>query len=171
MIRKTVLIMLASLTLGTGSLSLASFVWSFRFEPIDSSTAWLRVGFNDGRCTAYYLTYNYDGQHPYLQRTLRPGATLQYGMLRNNVSPKNLRTLTGRFQYVAPPPGQLSRVQYVAFPLWASVSILGAYPTTAFIRGRFRLWHRRRKGLCIKCGYDLTGNVTGVCSECGEEVR
>ena len=27
---------------------------------------------------------------------------------------------------------------------------------------------RRRKGLCLSCGYDLTGNVSGVCPECGE---
>ena len=23
---------------------------------------------------------------------------------------------------------------------------------------------------CIKCGYDLTGNVSGVCPECGERI-
>ncbi|MBN1513453.1 MAG: hypothetical protein JXB13_15665 [Phycisphaerae bacterium] len=35
------------------------------------------------------------------------------------------------------------------------------------------LWHRDRrppKGNCQSCGYDLTGNVTGVCPECGEVV-
>ena len=26
---------------------------------------------------------------------------------------------------------------------------------------------RRRQGLCARCGYDLTGNVSGVCPECG----
>jgi uncharacterized paraquat-inducible protein A len=26
---------------------------------------------------------------------------------------------------------------------------------------------RRRRGLCVKCGYDLTGNTSGVCPECG----
>ena len=29
---------------------------------------------------------------------------------------------------------------------------------------------RRKKGLCIKCGYDLTGNVSGICPECGEKI-
>lgn len=32
-------------------------------------------------------------------------------------------------------------------------------------------WARRRlraaQGLCVKCGYNLTGNVSGRCSECG----
>ena len=26
---------------------------------------------------------------------------------------------------------------------------------------------RRRRGLCVRCGYDLTGNVSGTCPECG----
>jgi hypothetical protein len=30
---------------------------------------------------------------------------------------------------------------------------------------------RRAKGLCERCGYDLTGNVSGVCPECGEASR
>ncbi len=37
------------------------------------------------------------------------------------------------------------------------------------------LWHRDRpsqripRGHCMKCGYDLTGNTSGACSECGEK--
>jgi hypothetical protein len=27
---------------------------------------------------------------------------------------------------------------------------------------------RRAKGLCLGCGYDLWGNVSGVCPECGK---
>ena len=29
---------------------------------------------------------------------------------------------------------------------------------------------RRREGLCVRCGYDLTGNVSGTCPECGTVV-
>lgn len=29
---------------------------------------------------------------------------------------------------------------------------------------------RRRVGHCAQCGYDLTGNVSGRCSECGEAI-
>lgn len=37
------------------------------------------------------------------------------------------------------------------------------------LRARRRLVpHRRRRlGRCLRCGYDLTGNTSGVCSECG----
>ena len=41
--------------------------------------------------------------------------------------------------------------------------------TLAFIRGWYRRWRRSHRGLCLACGYDLTGNVGGRCSECGME--
>ena len=56
----------------------------------------------------------------------------------------------------------------VLFPSLIGVGVLAAYPTTAFNRGPFRRWRRHRKGLCIRCGYDLAGNVSSVCPECGE---
>ena len=60
----------------------------------------------------------------------------------------------------------------VHFPLWMPFVLFAAYPTIAFIRSPARRQRQRRKlGLCVKCGYDLTGNVTGVCSECGTEVE
>ncbi len=30
---------------------------------------------------------------------------------------------------------------------------------------------RHRRGLCAKCGYNLTGNVSGVCPECGTPIE
>lgn len=58
-----------------------------------------------------------------------------------------------------------------SIPLWLVFTVLGAYPTVAFIRGPVRRWRRGRKGSCFKCGYNLTGNVTGVCPECGAEIE
>ena len=52
--------------------------------------------------------------------------------------------------------------------LWLLLVLFGAYPVTAFIRGPLRRWRRRKRGLCIRCGYNLEGNVSGVCSDCGE---
>ena len=52
---------------------------------------------------------------------------------------------------------------------WGVAVLLAIYPTIAFVRGaiRYRRYRRRKRGFCANCGYDLTGNVTGVCSECG----
>ena len=51
--------------------------------------------------------------------------------------------------------------------LWPLVALFGAYPVTAVTIEHARDIRRRRRGLCLRCGYDLTGNVSGACSECG----
>ena len=56
-------------------------------------------------------------------------------------------------------------------PLATSFLVFAAYPALAFIRGPVRRHRRRKRGQCVGCGYNLTGNVTGVCPECGTEVR
>jgi hypothetical protein len=55
--------------------------------------------------------------------------------------------------------------------LWLPLVLLLIYPAIAFIRGPVRRWHRRRNNKCVACGYDLTGNVTGICPECATAVR
>ena len=52
---------------------------------------------------------------------------------------------------------------------WLPFTLFAAYPTIAFIRGPLRRWRRRRKGLCLRCGYGLTGLPEPRCPECGTE--
>jgi hypothetical protein len=62
----------------------------------------------------------------------------------------------------------------VRVPWWMLVMVLGALPLW---RGAssFRRDRRRRRlavrNCCLACGYDLTGDVSGVCPECGGSVR
>jgi hypothetical protein len=62
--------------------------------------------------------------------------------------------------------GQVVHVSIVILPLWIPF-LLVAIPT-AF------LWHRDRRrilpGHCQRCGYNLTGNVSGTCPECNTPV-
>jgi hypothetical protein len=52
----------------------------------------------------------------------------------------------------------------VAVPTWIPGLFLMALLTLI-------LWRRRTPaGHCLKCGYDLTGNVSGRCPECGSAV-
>ena len=37
--------------------------------------------------------------------------------------------------------------------------------------GTARAARRRARGQCGRCSYDLTGNVSGVCPECGGDPR
>ena len=51
-------------------------------------------------------------------------------------------------------------------PLWIPLALI-AVPT-------IWLWRRDRRfpdGHCLRCGYNLTGNVSGKCSECGNIVE
>lgn len=45
--------------------------------------------------------------------------------------------------------------------------VLGFFPAWVVLTPRLRRRSRRRRGECIDCGYNLVGNVTGTCPECG----
>ena len=44
-------------------------------------------------------------------------------------------------------------------------------PPVVGMPAALRARSRRRRGLCINCAYDLTGNVSGVCPECGTNLE
>ena len=62
------------------------------------------------------------------------------------------------------------RITKAYIPLWIPFVLFSAYPTVALIYGPYRRHRRRKKHLCIKCGYNLRGNVSGICPECGERI-
>lgn len=67
-------------------------------------------------------------------------------------------------------PKVYSRTMYsVLCPTWFPILCFGAYPVISLLRSipGWRRNRRRRRGLCVKCAYNLTGNTTGVCPECG----
>lgn len=55
----------------------------------------------------------------------------------------------------------------VGGPVWAASGLLAAYPALALYRGPVQRRRRRRAGACTCCGYNLTGNTSGICPECG----
>jgi len=109
------------------------------------------------------------------------------------ITRSNDGTLTIAFR--PPPPGQID-IALNAPPLrhtpWWSVYSQSTSPNTRIVS--VRLWfliatgsllllpfgvaayravqkyQRRRGNRCWKCGYDLTGNTSGVCPECGTRV-
>jgi hypothetical protein len=67
-------------------------------------------------------------------------------------------------------PVFVCKMHDVSFPLWSALLLFSACPFFALIRGPYRRYRRRKKGLCLECGYNLTGNTSGVCPECGTKL-
>jgi hypothetical protein len=69
--------------------------------------------------------------------------------------------------YWMPPSGH----ECVAALLLIVVSLFGFwYCTTKRVRPILEEERRRLRGTCGVCGYNLTGNVSGTCPECGTPV-
>jgi hypothetical protein len=65
---------------------------------------------------------------------------------------------------------QTSRELIVQLPFWFLILVVSAYPAYALLTGPIRRYIRRARGSCVKCAYNLTGNTSGVCPECGTKV-
>jgi hypothetical protein len=66
------------------------------------------------------------------------------------------------------PPASRDR-SYMAVPAWIPLAAAAALPAAWLLGRSYGALRRRlrRPGTCPACGYDLTGNVSGVCPECG----
>lgn len=67
--------------------------------------------------------------------------------------------------------GQFWRVEssFVRLPVWALVIPLMIPPIRDSIHERRRL-RRKKRNECVECGYNRTGNVSGLCPECGTKL-
>jgi hypothetical protein len=54
-------------------------------------------------------------------------------------------------------------------PCWFLLLVFGAVPLLRASRA-LAATRSRRRGHCAACGYNLTGNVSGVCPECGAPI-
>src|SRR5262249_20726196 len=91
----------------------------------------------------------------------RPGGVIW--CLVSEKEPEDIRATWSRVGFV---PVFRARTLEIDLPLWIAFLLI-AGPTSL-------LWYldRRRPcpGHCGKCNYNLTGNTTGVCPECGAAV-
>jgi hypothetical protein len=66
------------------------------------------------------------------------------------------------------PTGSEVRVlKWIWFPCWFPLLVFGSYPMLVLIGGPIRRSRWRKHHRCLACGYDLTGNTSGICPECG----
>ncbi|MCH8148524.1 MAG: hypothetical protein IH987_11105 [Planctomycetes bacterium] len=173
MIRKAIIVVLTLAAAGT------SYLWADSYRG--------RVASNGRTFHGWCLDCKLSGDMGFHITVRVGGICFSY---RSPVSPsavEGLRgfALTGNFGYfgypyrpcmvnaehqIIEPPGMRLVAHSVCLPLWLLMIAFAVYPTIAFIRGPVRRWRRHRKGLCIRCGYNLEGNVSGVCPECGSGI-
>ena len=84
-----------------------------------------------------------------------------YASLQRNPTPDNRSLL------LSSKKAGSYRKTWLVFPLWLSTAVLGLICMLPVAQGPLRRWYRLRRCLCIYCGYNLTGNLSGRCPECG----
>ena len=62
-------------------------------------------------------------------------------------------------------------VLVIEFDIWLAFALVAAYPAARLIWWPIRRRRRRKRGLCPTCGYNLTGNTSGVCPECSRKIE
>lgn len=62
------------------------------------------------------------------------------------------------------------RMARIDTPLPMLAFLFALFSLLLGIRGPLLRRRRRKRGLCVKCEYDLTANVSGTCPECGTPI-
>ena len=62
------------------------------------------------------------------------------------------------------------RQQTVIVRFWFLLLVCSLYPMVVTLRWCIARYRNRGRVMCGGCGYDLRGNVSGICPECGEVV-
>lgn len=178
MIRKVVIVMLTLAAIGTVGVAVASF-WmplTWRSGPSTVVAAWSTEAPVRSTVKGGVLRGSYRfGPNEVLQingaSVLVPRSFTRLGLAGNPTGDGSFMSLPS-FQNGALPlwPNRVLRWAHGELPLWCPFLLFGTYPVVAFIFGPLRRYRRRKRGLCLKCGYNLTGNVSGVCPECGTKV-
>ena len=169
MTRKTVFVICTLFALATGALMVGTC-----FRPLSWSgpetlgpTAYA-LAIRGQRLVAHY--WRYTSNPPAANRSLNVGPILLYEMEVK----AGARSLS--YSWLDPFPHGLTAsatrgtlvTTKLGLTLWLPLAVFSAYPIAVLIRAPLRRKRRRKRGLCLRCGYDLTGNVSGVCPECGE---
>jgi len=68
----------------------------------------------------------------------------------------------------APLPLPTAQWQLI-FPVW-SLLVLASIPLALLLAMALAQRRRKQRGLCAICAYDLRGNTSGVCPECGTQI-
>ena len=181
MVCKVVIVVLTVGALGTIAIWVGTYhYYLLRWQSITTpQLPVLIVGCHAGRCTFNWWSDAHDVKIPRSRgRGFAFGGfvlgTVHHATAGSTALPAGFTILrVNGFRHRSLGSVQLSNVKRtcVQFPFWFAFAALAAYPTLAFIRGPLRRYRRRRKGLCVGCGYNLTGLTEPRCPECATEFQ
>ncbi len=185
MIRRAIIVMLTVATLLTGIL----FVASFAVQPagvlrdvIDSRDTLVVLRAHRGglafyisrmSLTPHAVTAEVYDQDPEVFKTVREyrrTMLLQWSMANpafyqgSNATRFGCSLPTQNANAPIPLP---TKIGYLTFPIWCPLLAFAIIPAFVLIRGPLRRRARRKRNECVGCGYNMTGNESGVCPECG----
>ncbi len=94
----------------------------------------------------------------------------QFTFMLNWNEPFRIPTWGGRSQKPEQHGTYPMRLTQIVFPLWAPALLLAAVSLFLLLRMPVRKYYRRLGNRCLACGYNLTGNTSGTCPECGTPI-
>ena len=150
MIRKAIIVVLTLGVIATAAVWLASHREPVVFHIPDTDQWEVGLAVLGGRCLGLCIDQTAASHLAHSHRSAWPRRSFHIKSLRHPIAGSWLS---------------------VGFPAWLPLLSFAAYPTLAFISGPLRRYRRRKRGLCVKCGYNLTGLPEPRCPECGEQVK
>lgn len=181
MLRNSVIVFLTLASIAGGAVGAASFeLIPYRHLAL-GERFWVYFYCSEGLARVYWFTSDepirLEHRRQYENMFVRRASDGAICHRYRHGAPKDVTHYALLWQQVSPTRGRtgLPRVYMrgIRTQVMLPVALLIAYPVWAVVGDRLirRLRRRRlRGGHCGACGYDLTGNVTGVCSECGTPV-
>ena len=164
MIRKAIIVVLSLAAVGTGLVWAVSGVRDIAWTILGENQALTIFCFLGGSVDVVYFSQDPD-DHPLTSASWQALGYLRFLQTgRYTAAARSHQIQTPAYAKMA---GFPTIKHHWGFPLWFPLIFFGAYPTLAFIRGPLRRYRRRKRGLCVKCGYNLTGLTEPRCPECG----
>ena len=86
---------------------------------------------------------------------------------------RNSLVVNAPYDFDLPPAGEqwYRRVGTLMLNMWLLLALAGTIPLAWVASRRALRHHRQAHHQCPQCGYDLRGNVSGACPECGRHAQ
>lgn len=181
MIRKAIIVVLTWVALMIGMLQTLSFFWRLDCGRTRSIADQWGFTMTDGAVMVSFYRYGRDCAEPPMMRRsgINAGGRVGFTGLHDDTRLAGFRYTHAHWLIELPRlplVGERNIIgcqQWVDIPAWAFAVLMllfALYPMVVLVHAVVRE-HWRAKGFCVVCRYDLTGNVSGTCPECGAKVQ